>query len=197
MTVNAHATECENDPNRGIAIAASHDHDHYDVKLASGDTIALPLMTKARPDGLTMEALLAVVLLRLKAVQSGEHPCDENARAFEHVASAIHNLQSRTRRLAREKMIKDGKEPPEKERVYLSDDNLQIGTVAFNVTDLQAGWAGWSLVERACRMIVKDTGNKPLTPAEMGVLQGIATTSASRNGFTEVQQALRASGAAG
>lgn len=53
-------------------------------------------------NGLTQEALLAIVIDRLRGFQSGEFRCRENAIALTHCEDALLWLQKRTRdRLAR------------------------------------------------------------------------------------------------
>lgn len=53
-------------------------------------------------NGLTQEALLAIIIDRLKSFQSGPFACEANAFALEHCKSAINELQKRTRaRIAR------------------------------------------------------------------------------------------------
>lgn len=54
------------------------------------------------PNGLTQEALLAVVEDRLKSFQAGPYACRENALALTHLQEALHWLHHRTRdRMAR------------------------------------------------------------------------------------------------
>lgn len=54
------------------------------------------------PNGITMEALLAVVKDRLEHFQNGPYPCEENARALDAVNAALAALHERTaKRLAR------------------------------------------------------------------------------------------------
>jgi len=53
-------------------------------------------------NGLTQEALLAIVQHRLASFQAGPFACDENAAALEHVTSALQVLHNRTlKRMAR------------------------------------------------------------------------------------------------
>jgi hypothetical protein len=53
-------------------------------------------------NGITHEALLAVLVDRLEGFQAGQHACPENALALEHINKAIEALHSRTRnRVAR------------------------------------------------------------------------------------------------
>ena len=47
-------------------------------------------------NGVTNEALLAIVQHRLECFQSGPFPCDENAEALENVKNAIAVLEART-----------------------------------------------------------------------------------------------------
>ncbi len=53
-------------------------------------------------NGVTQEALLAIVIDRLKSFQSGPFDCEANAFALDHCKSALNELQKRTRaRIAR------------------------------------------------------------------------------------------------
>lgn len=53
-------------------------------------------------NGVTQEALLAIIEDRLVGFQSGPYACTENAKALEHVRAAQEVLQSRTKaRMAR------------------------------------------------------------------------------------------------
>lgn len=51
-------------------------------------------------NGITQEALLAVVEDRLAGFQNGPYACTENAAALEHIRAAQAALQSRTKRRA-------------------------------------------------------------------------------------------------
>lgn len=68
---------------------------------ASGVTIDFqngPLLeTGGFPNGLSQEALLAVVEDRLKCFQAGPYACRENALALTHIQEAMHWLHHRTR----------------------------------------------------------------------------------------------------
>ena len=53
-------------------------------------------------NGVTQEALLAVVADRLQSFQNGPYACEENRQAFEHVIGAMNALKARTQaRMAR------------------------------------------------------------------------------------------------
>lgn len=53
-------------------------------------------------NGLTQEALLAIVIDRLRSFQSGPFACDDNELALKHTQAALNTLQNRTRaRIAR------------------------------------------------------------------------------------------------
>jgi hypothetical protein len=59
-------------------------------------------INEAGANGITGEALLAVVEDRLKSFQSGPYACRENALALTHLQEAMHWLHHRTReRVAR------------------------------------------------------------------------------------------------
>ena len=48
-------------------------------------------------NGISNEALLAIVIDRIQCFQSGEYKCRENAIALTHLEDAMHWLQHRTR----------------------------------------------------------------------------------------------------
>lgn len=80
----------------------------YDVTPTVGNAMGLRIefqngpLNETPPNGLSNEALLAVVIDRLQGFQSGEYKCRENAIALTHLEDAMHWLQHRTRaRLAR------------------------------------------------------------------------------------------------
>jgi hypothetical protein len=59
-------------------------------------------MSEAGVNGVTNEALLAIVEDRLKSFQGGQYSCRENALALTHLQEAMHWLHHRTReRVAR------------------------------------------------------------------------------------------------
>ncbi len=59
-------------------------------------------LKEAPPNGLTNEALLAIVIDRLEGFQSGKFACADNQEALEHVTAAMVVLKRRTEaRLAR------------------------------------------------------------------------------------------------
>lgn len=69
---------------------------HCDIHFQEGP------ITEAGLNGISNEALLAVVEDRLKGFQSGQYSCRENALALTHVQDAMHWLHHRTReRVAR------------------------------------------------------------------------------------------------
>jgi hypothetical protein len=53
-------------------------------------------------NGITQEALLAIVIDRLRSFQAGPYACEANGFALTHCEAALDNLQARTRaRIAR------------------------------------------------------------------------------------------------
>lgn len=48
-------------------------------------------------NGITQEALLAIVMDRLRAFQAGPFSCEANAKALSHCSDALYHLQTRTR----------------------------------------------------------------------------------------------------
>lgn len=94
---------------------ANHD---YDIHLLADPSPETPKITgeiwtfkirfqkgpikEAGVNGVTQEALLAIVADRLEGFQSGQYACDENARALAYVQKAMSILKLRTeRRVAR------------------------------------------------------------------------------------------------
>ena len=82
----------------------------YFIEIATGATTAAgwPIdfqngpIGEAGPNGISNEALLAIVEDRLKGFQSGQYACRENALALTKIQEAMMWLQSRTReRVAR------------------------------------------------------------------------------------------------
>lgn len=70
---------------------------HYDLSFHNG-----PIKSPAEYNGLTNEALLAVVIDRMRGFQSGPFACRENALALTKLEEALMWLQKRTRdRMAR------------------------------------------------------------------------------------------------
>lgn len=53
---------------------------------------------QAGVNGVTQEALLAILIDRLRGFQAGDHACDENRAALEHLEAARDVLHQRTRR---------------------------------------------------------------------------------------------------
>lgn len=85
-------------------------HHHYNLTVAHGDGTCHGYeirfqngpITESGFNGLSQEALLAVVEDRLKCFQAGPYACRENALALTHLQEAMHWLHHRTReRLAR------------------------------------------------------------------------------------------------
>jgi hypothetical protein len=61
-----------------------------------------PIVTPEDYNGITGEALLAVLIDRMRCFQSGPFACRENEKALEHLEEALMWLQKRTRdRMAR------------------------------------------------------------------------------------------------
>lgn len=72
---------------------AAHGHDNdCRIRFQKGP------IGEAGPNGVSNEALLAVVADRLAAFQAGPYACEENAQALNAIASAMLALQSRTRK---------------------------------------------------------------------------------------------------
>ena len=85
-------------------------HHHYDISginsstnpsapgFMTGQCILFQngLISKVGVNGLTHEALLAIVADRLRSFQKGPYACKANACALTHIEEAMHWLQQRT-----------------------------------------------------------------------------------------------------
>ena len=97
-------------------IAIREPHRHPDVGeaiaiTADGDTAILFQcggVLENGVNGVTNEALLAIVADRLRCFQAGPYPCKENDRALAHVEWALEQLHART--LEREARGVEGRE---------------------------------------------------------------------------------------
>lgn len=81
-------------------------HDAFNDELNASLVFELSFQNGPIPEagvnGITQEALLAIVEDRLKSFQAGPYACRENALALTHIQEAMHWLHHRTReRLAR------------------------------------------------------------------------------------------------
>ena len=69
---------------------------HYHINFQNGP------IQEAGVNGITQEALLAIVIDRLRSFQAGPFPCEENAECLSYCEMALDILKERTRmRLAR------------------------------------------------------------------------------------------------
>ena len=77
---------------------ASHD---YDVSVEAVGTVLLHFqkgpIAEAGVNGITQEALLAIVIDRLECFQNGPFPAPENQCALDHAREALEWLHTRTR----------------------------------------------------------------------------------------------------
>ena len=92
----------------GLDVEANPSAHHRGVSEKAGPAVILfqngPLkkqdedgkLVPVYPNGVTQEALLAIVQDRLEGFQAGAFACEENAQALEHVKAALEALQSRT-----------------------------------------------------------------------------------------------------
>lgn len=77
---------------------------HYGIDVPGCEENAVDLRFQNGPvsedgngvNGITHEALLAIVADRLRGFQSGQYKCKENACALTHIEEAMHWLQQRT-----------------------------------------------------------------------------------------------------
>jgi hypothetical protein len=84
----------------------------YEIRKGPGHGADFPLLCEVNfqdgpikesgVNGVTQEALLAIVIDRLRSFQAGEFACEDNAVALAHCTAALVALQQRTiRRIAR------------------------------------------------------------------------------------------------
>lgn len=83
-------------PDDPIGIAPDSLRTHWEIDFQNGP------IQEAKYNGLSGEALMAVLIDRLRSFQAGPYKCRENACALTHLEEALMWLQTRTRqRLAR------------------------------------------------------------------------------------------------
>lgn len=83
-------------PDDPIGIAPDSLRTHWEIDFQNGP------IQEAKYNGLSGEALMAVLIDRLRSFQAGPYKCRENACALTHLEEALMWLQKRTRqRLAR------------------------------------------------------------------------------------------------
>ena len=83
-------------PDDPVGIAPDSLRTHWEIDFQNGP------IHEARYNGLSGEALMAVLIDRLRSFQAGPYKCRENACALTHLEEALMWLQKRTReRLAR------------------------------------------------------------------------------------------------
>lgn len=93
--------EVMDDPGPGGA------HHVYDIDIGPGaDVLQVKFqkgpLNEAGVNGVTHEALLAILIDRLECFQAGAYACDENAVALAHLSTALNTLKNRTaKRIAR------------------------------------------------------------------------------------------------
>lgn len=76
---------------------ANHQYDIYGSGwLMTGIPFQNGPISEHGANGVTHEALLAVVIDRLRSFQAGPYSCKENACALTHIEEALHWLQQRT-----------------------------------------------------------------------------------------------------
>lgn len=77
-------------------------HHHYAIDVDGSETYGVDIHFQNGPigevgaNGVTNEALLAVVADRLRSFQEGPYRCKENACALTHIEEALHWLHART-----------------------------------------------------------------------------------------------------
>ncbi len=75
---------------------------HYDIESDGSLTVLAAIRFQNGPikefgiNGITQEALLAIVIDRLRSFQAGPYACEDNQRALEHAHQALKFLQKRT-----------------------------------------------------------------------------------------------------
>jgi len=91
------------EPRSGLVVKRV-DQNHYEVEFHDGRLMTVPFHhgEGVDPLGVSMEALLHVVMDRLERFQDGEHPAPENQRAIEFIEQALLALRNREARVAAE-----------------------------------------------------------------------------------------------
>lgn len=133
-------------------------------------------------EGVTNEAVLAVVLDRLNCFQASSHACQENDMARHHVQMAIDLLKMRSIRLARPDSMVAVPAPAGPCRITLTGVRLTVGAWTGDVELLRRAQGAWNTVEDALRRFT------PLpTSEEWAVLEAIATTETAQSGLATVK----------
>lgn len=171
-------------------------------------------MPEAGVNGVTIEALLAVAADRLHEFQRGPYACEENDKALRSILDGIQHLKNRTKVRTEKGVIgtmekhseapkaEDGGEAS-KARVLLVRSNpaakgeaeitdmdkvgvvTKAGLKTWGVGALRQSWGLWMEVEAEVSRF-----DPKVTDYELSVLEKLTTTSPSKNGFTELKQAL-------
>jgi len=145
-------------------------------------------------NGLTNEALLAIVAHRLGGFQAGPYACHENGVAKYHIETALEWLKKRT--YVRKSQGVEGTyvnhkqdEEKMKSRVRVDDEWVHIGDRKIAKDSLATQWKAWSNAESAAKAL------KPkLTDFELNQLSEVPTNVSASNGFNEFKQAVGQSG---
>ena len=193
--VTLHKTGLPTDANDKISIfgcepSAGGAHATYRIgHLDSPDHIELIFQTLER-NGITNEALLAIVIDRLTAFQAGPFSCIENSEALVGLTRALRALQRRTSRRITQgtegKLVEAKEDTESKARVTTDGEKLTVGQITVNVDELRS-WSNWSIIESAAKRL-----NPKITAYELSVLEDISGKcgSGGKNGFSELKSAL-------
>lgn len=144
-------------------------------------------------NGLTNEALLAIVADRLGEFQKGELACHENGVAEYHIKTALEWLKRRTYARVNQGVegtyVNHKQDDDKKSRVTVTDEWVHIGDRKISREALATQWKAWQNAEIAAKSL------KPkLTEAEINMLSEVPTSVSGSNGFNEFKQAVNQSG---
>lgn len=79
-----------------IAVPVPVGEDHLEYRELANVIFQNGPINEVGINGVTHEALLAIIADRLRSFQAGPYSCKENARALTHIEEALHWLHSRT-----------------------------------------------------------------------------------------------------
>lgn len=150
-------------------------------------------------NGVTNEALLAIVLDRLEGFQKDEFACVENAKAISHIVHALEWMRMRTAQ--RKQQGVEGKlaahtsmglqTMADGARISVNEEGGELyirhagQTYILSLDPLRIGWNSWQAVEGVVKRM-----NPPITDEELTLLGQIPEAANAHNGFAELRSAL-------
>lgn len=141
------------------------------------------------PNGMTNEALLAVLVDRLECLQRGPRACDENRDALRGLNEALRALKHRTVRRIEEGTVGTPTEPVKAGRLTITDDlvRLEGHDRPIPTAHLEVGWKNWLDELLPAYKAIK---GRP-TEEELDALAKLPKCLPAANGLEEFRQAAR------